>query len=328
MTSPAAHHPAVQPGDDRSVRWGLVRAVLWVNLAVEVLIVVTGGLVRLTGSGLGCPTWPECVDGSITPVVEQAEGFHKYIEFGNRTLTGVLGIAAIAALLAVRHVVVRQPVTAGRRGVLVLGAMPLVMVLAQAVLGGITVLTELHPAIVAAHFLLSMVTIAVCTWLVLVVVPGTQGAGRPVHPLAAGVAVIGALVLTLGTMVTGTGPHSGDLDQPARFDLDPLWASRVHSLSSWLFLLAAVAAWVLLPHARSRTRWVFGIAVAQGVVGYLQYLNGLPEPLVLLHMLLASLLVVAVTALMSASGGTGDQVMRRAPTDRGLTDRDAAEQSR
>lgn len=285
-----------------AVSWGRVRAVLLVNLALEVLIVLTGGLVRLTGSGLGCPTWPECVDGSITPVVEQAEGFHKYIEFGNRTLTGLLGLAAVAALLAVRHVVRRQPVTTGRRGLLLLGAAPLVLVLAQAVLGGVTVLTELHPVTVAAHFLLSMVTIAVCTWLVLVVRPGTTGAARPVHPLALGVAGSAALVLALGTVVTGSGPHSGDAEAPARFSFDPLWVSRIHSASSWLFLALVVASWFVLRPARDRVRWVLVVTLLQGLVGYVQYATGLPEPLVAAHMLLASLLVVAVTALVEGSG--------------------------
>lgn len=295
--APATVHPR-----SGSARWGPVRVALWVNLVLEVLIVLTGGLVRLTGSGLGCPTWPECVDGSLTPVVEQAEGFHKYIEFGNRTLTGLLGLAAVAALLAVWHVVRRDDGVGGRRGLLVLGATPLLMVVVQAVLGGITVLTELHPATVAAHFMLSMVTIALCTWLVLVVVPGTTGVSRPVQPLTLALAGALGLALALGTVVTGSGPHSGDADQPARFDLDALLVSRVHSGASWLFVLLAVAVWVRFPLARRRTRWVLAAAVAQGAVGYAQYANGLPEPLVALHMLLASLLVVAVTATVEGAG--------------------------
>jgi cytochrome c oxidase assembly protein subunit 15 len=285
----------------RLVRWSAVRAALLVNLAVEVLIVLTGGLVRLTGSGLGCPTWPECVDGSITPVVEQAEGYHKYIEFGNRTLTSVVALAAVAALLAVRHVVRRNSLP---RTALVLGAIPLLLVVAQAVLGGITVLTELHPATVAAHFLLSMVTIAMCTWLVLVVRPGSTGVTRPVHPWAVALAASLALALTLGTLVTGSGPHSGDAETPNRFAFDGEWISRVHSVSSWLFLALAVITWFAVRQARGRLRWVLALTVAQGAVGYLQYANGLPEPLVALHMLLASLLVVAVTAVVAASGRT------------------------
>lgn len=281
------------------VRWHLVRPVLLANLVAEVLIVVTGGLVRLTGSGLGCPTWPECVDGSITPVARQAEGIHKYIEFGNRTLTGVLGLLAVATLVAVWHVARRRATGAdGGRGLLVLGAAPLVMVLVQAVLGGITVLTSLHPATVAEHFLLSMVTIALCTWLVLVVVPEPVRARQaPAGPVLA-VVVATAAVLALGTIVTGTGPHSGDLEAPARFDLDPLLVSRVHSAAAWAMLAATALTWVRRPALRPALRWVLAVVLAQGIVGYVQYATGLPEPLVAVHMLLAALLVCAVTLLV------------------------------
>src|SRR6476659_11505978 len=111
------------------------------NLVAEVGIVVTGGLVRVTGSGLGCPTWPQCVDGSVTPTVEQAEGFHKYIEFGNRTLTSVLVVLAAATVLAVWRWAPRPAMKTG--AVVVLGG-----VLAQAVLGGATVRLGLNPATV------------------------------------------------------------------------------------------------------------------------------------------------------------------------------------
>jgi len=131
-----------------------LRRILLLNVIVEVLIVVTGGLVRLTGSGLGCPSWPQCVPGSYTPVREQAEGFHKYIEFGNRTLTGLVGFVAIAAVLAI------WKWTDRRRALLVPALLVLVGVGVQAVLGGITVRTGLNPATVAAHFLVSMGLVA------------------------------------------------------------------------------------------------------------------------------------------------------------------------
>lgn len=289
-----------------SVRWPWVRAALLVNLVSEVAIVVTGGLVRVTGSGLGCPTWPECVPGSFTPVVEQAEGYHKYIEFGNRTLTFVLGVAAIAVLVGV-YTVFRR-VTLG-------GAAPLLLVIAQAVLGGITVRMTLSPETVAAHLLLSMVTIAVSTWLWLRITPervaGTapdDGVALPplTRPLAYALAAESAVVLVLGTVVTGSGPHSGDADEPARFGFDPKLVSMIHSASVWIFVGLTVALLITLIRASAkgvvyrRTHIVFGIAVLAGAVGYLQYALGLPWPLVVVHMLLAGLLVVAVTALADA----------------------------
>ena len=141
----------------------------------EVGIVVTGGLVRVTGSGLGCPTWPECVDGSITPTIEQPEGFHKYIEFGNRTLTSVLVVLAVATRRR-RLAVGAAPRDEGRRRRVVLGG-----VVAQAVLGGITVRLGLNPATVAAHFLLSMGLVAVSSYLWFA---RHEGAGPP-RPLVA-----------------------------------------------------------------------------------------------------------------------------------------------
>ncbi len=278
-----------------------MRRALLANVVVQVLIVVTGGLVRLTGSGLGCPTWPECVPGSYVPVVEQAEGFHKYIEFGNRTLTGVVGLAALGALV-VTVLLVRR----GRpRSLLVLGAAPLVLTVAQAVLGGITVLTQLHPVTVAAHFLVSMALIAVSV-LLLDRLGQPDGPAVPVvrrEVLALGtlLVLVGAVVLVLGTVVTGSGPHSGDADSPARFGLDPRTISWLHADTVLLFVGLAVGLLVVLRvldaprRSQRRAAWLLGITLAQGLVGYVQYLTDLPEALVLAHMLGASLLVVALT---------------------------------
>jgi len=274
--------------------------ILWANLVLEVLIVVTGGLVRLTGSGLGCPTWPECVPGSYVPVREQAEGIHKYIEFGNRTLTGAVGIAALLVLYAVWR-------WAGRRRDLMVPAwLVLGGVVTQAVLGGITVRTGLHPATVSAHFLVSMVLVATSAFIVF---RAQEPAGpRPlaVHPLVERLAwtacAVAGVVLLLGTVVTGSGPHSGDADEPARFGFDPRTISWLHADAVMLFIGLVVAVWVAARlSATSRRapdtwRTVLLVTLAQGVVGYVQYLTDLPEVLVLTHMLLASLLVVALTA--------------------------------
>ena len=154
------------------------RRIYWANVVAQGLIVVTGAIVRLTGSGLGCPTWPECVDGSITPTSEQLEAWHKYVEFGNRLLTFVLVALAILAIAAA-VVDARWRKRAGlvSRPVLIrLAVIPLLGTFVQAVIGGITVLTGLHPATVALHFLVSMAIIAGC---VMLVVRATDSGDRP-----------------------------------------------------------------------------------------------------------------------------------------------------
>jgi cytochrome c oxidase assembly protein subunit 15 len=286
-----------------------VRRILLANLAAQVGIVLTGGLVRLTGSGLGCPTWPECVPGSYTPVVTQAEGIHKDIEFGNRLLTFVVGLTALATLVAI--VVHARRVRAPRR-LVALGAAPLLGVVAQAVLGGVTVLTGLSPITVAAHFLVSMVLVAGSTVLLLAVVSPSAPSPlrREVHWLGWAIAGVAAVVLVLGTVVTGSGPHSGDADTPARFAVDPQAASWLHADAVWLFVGLVVALVVGLrvagasDLARRRTHWLLGVTLAQGAVGYVQYATDLPVALVAAHMLGASLLVVAVVAALVPLTGT------------------------
>ncbi|MGL4178013.1 MAG: COX15/CtaA family protein [Dermatophilaceae bacterium] len=293
--------PALQtPGVARS-RSSWLAPVLLANLVAQVGIVVTGGLVRVTGSGLGCPTWPECVDGSIAPSVEQAESaLHRWVEFGNRMLTGVLGILALLAVV----VVWRQ---ARRRAMVVTSLLVLGGVVLQAVLGGITVLAGLHPVTVAAHFLVSMLLVAAASYLWF----AREESGGPPAPLvpalvirlAWGAVAVAGVVLVLGTVVTGSGPHSGDADEPARFDLDTRAVAWLHADSVMLFLGLVVAVWVAarltavdgdLRPARGWL-WVLGVSLAQGVVGYVQYVTDVPEALVVAHMLGASLLVVALT---------------------------------
>lgn len=282
-----------------------LRGVLIANVVVQVGIVVTGGLVRLTGSGLGCPTWPQCVPGSYTPVVTQPQGIHKDIEFANRLLTSVVGIVALAALVVVILDVRRR----GRpRRLIALGAVPLVGVVVQAVLGGITVLTHLSPATVAAHFLVSGVIVAASTVLL---VRAQQQDGPRVTVvrgelgwIAAALAALTAVVVVLGTVVTGSGPHSGDADAPARFGVDPRAASWLHadSVLVWFGVLLALLLALRLTDAPAPVRRAAGIVLVvgllQGLIGYVQYLTGLPVVAVALHMLGACLLIVAVTRLM------------------------------
>jgi cytochrome c oxidase assembly protein subunit 15 len=242
------------------------------------------------------------VPGSYTPVPHQAEGWHRYIEFGNRTLTSVVSIAAIATVYAVWRW------AAGRRDLLVPAVGVLVGVGVQAVLGGITVRTGLNPVTVAAHFLVSMCLVATAAYLVF---RAPEPAGpRPlvVHPLVErlgwATCAVAAVVLLLGTVVTGSGPHSGDADEPARFGFDPRTISWLHADAVMLFLGLVVAVWVASRVTTEATlpgrAWaaVLVVTLAQGVVGYTQYLTGLPWVVVLVHMLLATLLVVALTRAM------------------------------
>ncbi len=277
------------------------RRILLANLVAQVGIVLTGGLVRLTGSGLGCSTWPECEPGTYTPTAQPEMGIHAHVEFGNRLLTFVVGLLAVAALVAVWRVRPR------RRGLRLLAAAPLLGVVGQVLLGGVTVLTELHPVPVAGHFLLSMVLVAVSTVLLLRLGEGDGPPRALVHPVlrrtAAGLGAVTAGVLVLGTAVTGAGPHSGDADSPARLGLDPRTVSWLHADLVLLLLGLTIGLVVALrvtgapALAVRRAQLVLGVIIAQGAVGYAQYALDLAEPLVWLHMLGACLLVVAVTAL-------------------------------
>lgn len=284
---------------------GLVRGIVMFNLICQVGIIVTGGLVRLTGSGLGCPTWPQCAPGSFTPTVEQAEGFHKYIEFGNRTLTGVLLVASLAVLWVVWK---KLP---ERRSLRLPAILVLAGVLFQAILGGITVLTDLHPVTVATHFLVSALLVAVSAYLWFRL-RETEDAATPLVPpivrtLGWVTVLVSAVVLTLGTVVTGSGPHSGDADTPARFDLDPATLSWLHADAVILFVGLVVALWlachlsaVSRAGMRAAKAWrdLLILLVVQALVGYAQYALALPEGLVLLHMFLAAMTVVFVTRAM------------------------------
>ena len=277
------------------------RRILLANLVAQVGIVLTGGLVRLTESGLGCSTWPECEPGAYTPTLQPETGLHAYVEFGNRLLTFVVGVLAIAALVAVWRLRPR------RGGLRLLAATPLLGVVGQVLLGGVTVLTDLHPVPVAGHFLLSTALVAASTVLLLRLGEGDGPPQALVHPVlrrsAAGLAVVTAGVLVLGTAVTGAGPHSGDADSPARLGLDPRTVSWLHADLVLLLLGLTVGLVVALrvtgapALALRRAQLVLGVVVAQGAVGYAQYALDLARPLVWAHMLGACLLVVAVTAL-------------------------------
>jgi cytochrome c oxidase assembly protein subunit 15 len=272
------------------------------NLVAQAAIVVTGGLVRVTGSGLGCPTWPQCAPGSYTPTERQAESWHKYVEFGNRTLTFVLVIIAAATLVAV---VTARP---RRRPLVLLGTVPLLGTVAQAVLGGITVLTGLNPYLVSAHFLLTMVIIAAST--VLLSRAQEAGDGPPValvrpeiRAMSLVLVAVTALVLVIGTVVTGSGPNSGDARTEARYPFDPRTVSWLHADLVLLFL-GLVVGMILALHltdapapATRRAWWLLAVSTAQGVVGYVQFFAGLPWVVVVVHLLGTTLVWIAAIRL-------------------------------
>ena len=248
---------------------------------------------RVTGSGLGCPTWPRCTDESFVVTPELAA--HGVIEFGNRLLTFVLTAIAIATV-----VVVFRSVRRDLRPLAVLGFLGIP---AQALLGGVTVLTGLNPWTVAAHFLVSSVLVAVATLLWLR--SREPGVGqpllrRPFPLLVTGIAAVTAAVLVLGTVVTGSGPHSGD-PEAGRTGLDPELVSQLHADVVFLLLGLTIALLVAL-HAtdspgrvRRAARDLLIVQLAQGLVGYVQYFTDLPVVLVLVHML-GAVLITAFTA--------------------------------
>jgi cytochrome c oxidase assembly protein subunit 15 len=289
----------------RCPRW--VRGVFVANLVAQACIVVTGATVRLTGSGLGCPTWPECVEGSYVPTTRQEEAWHKYVEFGNRTLTFLLALLALAALAAAVADALRRRRLAipGRPIILVLAAVPFVGTAVQAVLGGITVLTGLNPLIVGAHFLVSMAIIAGCVALVARSGDATDGRAdylvRPeIRWLAWLLVAVSAVVVVLGVIVTGSGPHSGDADVEARFSFDPRTVAWLHADVVLLFLGLTIGLLVALrvangpARATRRTALLLGISVAQGLIGYTQYFSGLPVALVAVHVAGACAVWIAV----------------------------------
>jgi heme a synthase len=269
------------------------------NAVANGAIVVTGGAVRLTGSGLGCPTWPRCTSESFVATPELAG--HGVIEFGNRLLTFVLAAVAIATVVAVWR--------SGRRDLRPLAVLTFLGIPAQALLGGVTVLTGLDPWTVAAHFLLSIVLIALAT--VLWLRSREPGVGRPLlrRPLAllvAGTAAVTGVVLVLGTLVTGSGPHSGDVDADDvptgdRMGFDVELISQLHADAVFLLVGLTVALLVSLyatdapGRVKRAARDLLVVQLAQGVVGYVQYFTDLPIALVLLHML-GAVLVTASTA--------------------------------
>ena len=277
-----------------------VRRVFLATLVANVGIVVTGGAVRLTASGLGCPTFPRCTDHSL--VVTREMGGHGLVEFGNRMLTFALSAVVVAAVVVAWR--------AGRRDLRAAALLLFGGILAQAVLGGVTVLTGLNPVTVMAHFLLSVALIAVATRAHLLAAGQRVPPHREVHPAVLlggrGLLAVTALLLLAGTVVTGTGPHSGDKNATHRLPFDLVEVTQLHADLVFLLvgltigLAVALQATDVPPVLRRRVRVLLVVVLAQGLVGYAQYATDLPVALVAIHVLGACLVWVAALRLVLA----------------------------
>lgn len=280
-----------------------VRRAALAALVMSVVIVVTGGAVRLTGSGLGCDTWPKCSDESLVATTEM--GFHGAIEFGNRLMTYVVCAAVGWFIVAARSAEPR------RRSLTRLGWAQFWVVASNGVIGGITVLTELNPFIVAGHFLAAtaLVTVTTLSW-----VRAREGdgpprplVGVPVRRAVAGLTVVAAALVVVGTGVTGSGKHAGDDSEIERMPFDWDTIARVHSALAWVVVLGALAIWLGLrvvdapPAVLARARDLVLVLLAQGAIGYVQYFLDEPELLVGAHLLGATLVWVAVLRLLLAT---------------------------
>ncbi len=246
-------------------------------------IILTGAAVRLTGSGLGCEDWPTCSEDKLVPAL----GFHEWIEFGNRLLSGAVGIGVGAAVLSAYRRTPRQPDLIRWAWGLVAG------VIGQILLGGVTVLVDLHPLFVSGHFLLSIVLL----WNALVLLDRNRaGVGTPT-PLVDARTVVNSritlaasvVVLMLGTLVTGTGPHSGD-PEVDRLSLDLSSIAQFHSVAAWICVALTVSLVMRLqssgrPELSRLASLSLGALLVQGAIGYLQYFTGVPALLVELHVL-------------------------------------------
>ncbi len=288
---------------------GTYRRLALVSVILLGFIILTGSAVRLTGSGLGCTDWPTCNGGKIVP----QSGSHAWIEFGNRLVTDFCVLAAAIAALAA---LVRVPY---RRDLPRLGALLIVAIMGNAVLGGFVVLTGLKPAIVMGHFLLAIVALAV--GVLIFHRSGESGHsgtwwGSDRIPVLSHTAVLWSRALTvsalttivLGTVVTGSGPHGGDPGKVVRFGFNMRDVARVHSLAAWATVACTVAlAWLAaravapgVDRLRNRLTVLFCVLMMQGTVGYVQWFTAVPAKLVQLHVLGAVLMWIAVLWVRAA----------------------------
>lgn len=277
----------------------------WTTLVSQIVIVGTGGAVRLTGSGLGCTQWPNCTPESFVPVQEQ--GIHGIIEFANRVMGGIVVLVAIVMLvLAIRR-------HAGRV-VITLASLILGLTVAQALIGAVVVWMSLRPDTVGVHFFLSVILVAIAAtlaWRVVVGAPGTRTGPRWQWPLVLAMTVALAVVIVVGVLTTGSGPHAGD-GGAARNGLDPSIMQHVHSWPGYLLLALVLAAVIAAAtHGpRRHLRWtlaLLGLILLQILVGIIQSNTGLPVLLVGVHMVISVVsTAVGVAVVLSLWQGSAD----------------------
>lgn len=270
-------------------------------LVLLCIIVVTGAAVRLTGSGLGCEDWPRCNEERFIDV----SSTHGAIEQVNRLFTGLVALGVVVAVLGSWW---RVP----RRADLVRWSWSLVAgVVGQVVLGGVVVLTDLHPVANQGHFVLSMILVSSATFLVIRSGSETDASEQPVRGRAIvnGAVVLGIVAVLTGTVVTGAGPHAGD-ETARRFDVAISTVARIHGSSVIAFLVALLIAAVVV--RRDRFAWnrlahsievTIAVGLVQGAVGYVQYFNDIPAGLVIVHIAGATAIMICLTVLFVGANG-------------------------
>ncbi len=306
----------------------LVLASALAVLVTQCLIAVTGATVRVTGSGLGCPTWPQCFPGSMVPVSHAGIApLHQAVEFGNRLLTWVVAAAALVCVLLSWRV---RPVRSRLR---LLSVVVLLGVPVQAVIGGMTVLLDLRWWSVSLHFMAS----AVLIWLAGLLVKAAREGDAAAHPvvptgmrrLLVALTAVAAAMVFVGTLVTAAGPHAGDPATP-RLPLSIPLLTQTHGLlvMAYLCLLAVFGVWL---RNASPTRGLLRayaasclVVLAQGIVGSVQYATGVPEGLVVLHVAGATLVITTLSLLWGESRYRGEPAApERADAERGTSTSEA-----
>ncbi|MEY9258077.1 cytochrome c oxidase assembly protein subunit 15 [Brevibacterium epidermidis] len=278
-----------------------IRIAAWAMLIAQAGIILSGGIVRLTGSGLGCSDWPKCTPDSLVATREM--GIHSYIEFGNRLLAVALAILGVCiALMLWKHRKKRPDLFWLNIGLLAI-------VPVQAVVGGITVWTKLNPWVVAGHFVPSAVAVGVAAYFVRRTYDtGIRLNAKAASPLPAlGWIILGlaAIIVVFGVLTTGAGPHSGSTIS-TRNNLDNIWITRLHAAPVWLLVIATISA-LVIARKKAQTAMIAPLIVlliveiAQGIIGYVQYFLGVPELLVALHMVGLSATIAASVAVLDSA---------------------------